>query len=374
MDLKALQSTKNHYNFHANTHIDQEQARAAREQGVALPLKKFHNSIKRTLIRRFAYGADRLLDLACGRGGDLQKWLDAKVKFVKGIDLSPGEIEEAKRRYHELCQKKRRNPIQTFVEFEDTEQLGLGEWQEPEPFDAVTCMFAIHYFFVSEAALKNMLGNVARNLKNGGYFFGTCPDGKGILTLLNQTKQWISGVCTIYARWQGKYECFGSAYSMAIADTVTEGHEVAGVKGKGSFEYLVFRNVLEGVAAQFNLYPVKDYGDPEMASLFSENDKHQLFKHFNPSYPNSDPDLEKASAVNVAFCFQKLEGGPAVEITLPALPPADITVASNGLAVAMVSWAAGPPPGRDIDTTGSSPEQMSPFNKSRRNGGSEGVW
>jgi len=68
---------------------------------------------------------------------------------------------------------------------------------------------------------------------------------------------------------------------------------------------------------------VKDYGDPEMASLFSENDKHQLFKHFNPSYPNSDPDLEKASAVNVAFCFQKLEGGPAVEITLPALPPAD---------------------------------------------------
>ena len=34
-------------------------------------------------------------------------------------------------------------------------------------YDAVTCMFAIHYFFVSEVALKQFLQNVVDNLKAG---------------------------------------------------------------------------------------------------------------------------------------------------------------------------------------------------------------
>lgn len=38
---------------------------------------------------------NRLLDLACGRGGDMWKWLDAGLSYVKGYDLSPGEISEA---------------------------------------------------------------------------------------------------------------------------------------------------------------------------------------------------------------------------------------------------------------------------------------
>jgi hypothetical protein len=36
--------------------------------------------------------------LACGRGGDIWKWIDAGITVVKGIDLSPGEIEEARKR------------------------------------------------------------------------------------------------------------------------------------------------------------------------------------------------------------------------------------------------------------------------------------
>jgi len=48
---------------------------------------------------RFAGGADGLLDLACGRGGDIWKWIDAGIDYVKGVDLSPGEIEEAQKRW-----------------------------------------------------------------------------------------------------------------------------------------------------------------------------------------------------------------------------------------------------------------------------------
>lgn len=49
-------------------------------------------------MSRFAGGAGSLLDFACGRGGDIWKWIDAGILRVKGIDLSPGEIEEARKR------------------------------------------------------------------------------------------------------------------------------------------------------------------------------------------------------------------------------------------------------------------------------------
>lgn len=76
-----------------------------------------------------------MLDLACGRGGDIWKWADAQVcssvklnvlhgvhrhqsmqtvsmmdmqiKYIKGIDLSPNEVQEARRRFQEMKVKRR---------------------------------------------------------------------------------------------------------------------------------------------------------------------------------------------------------------------------------------------------------------------------
>ena len=49
--------------------------------------------------------------------------------------------------------------------------------QEGGQFGAVSCMFALHYFFETEASLHNLLRTVAASLKPGGYFFGVMPDG-----------------------------------------------------------------------------------------------------------------------------------------------------------------------------------------------------
>ena len=68
------------------------QALQKRQKGMAAPLKKLHNRIKRTLLQLFASDADRLLDLACGRGGDLHKWLDCRIKYVRGYDIADGEV------------------------------------------------------------------------------------------------------------------------------------------------------------------------------------------------------------------------------------------------------------------------------------------
>lgn len=55
------------------------------------------------------------------------------------------------------------------ADFEDTPLLGQQEWREAAPYDAITCMFAIHYFFASEKAIKIFLRNVSINLKEGPF-------------------------------------------------------------------------------------------------------------------------------------------------------------------------------------------------------------
>ena len=47
-----------------------------------------------TLVNR----AGSLLDLGCGRGGDLSKWREAEVQRVLGMDLSADQLEDARRR------------------------------------------------------------------------------------------------------------------------------------------------------------------------------------------------------------------------------------------------------------------------------------
>jgi mRNA (guanine-N7-)-methyltransferase len=56
-------------------------------------------------------------------------------------------------------------------------------------FQAVSCQFAIHYFFKDSATLKTFSENVSRSLKPGGKFIGTCMDGGKVRLLLSKIKQ-----------------------------------------------------------------------------------------------------------------------------------------------------------------------------------------
>lgn len=57
-------------------------------------------------------------------------------------------------RLEDARQQRRGQGLQ--CEFVSTPELGLREWREEEQYDVVTCMFAIHYFFVTEQALKQV--------------------------------------------------------------------------------------------------------------------------------------------------------------------------------------------------------------------------
>jgi SAM-dependent methyltransferase len=312
-----------------------------------------------------------LLDLACGRGGDLHKWQAAGVRFVKGVDLSPAEVTEAQRRYGELVRGGRggggssgRVPECEFVQ---SDHLGDAEWRDgvlgggaegddpapahpPQPqrqYDCVTCMFALHYFFEREQSLRRFLDNVALNLKPGGYFVGTCPDGKRVQAALKGATgdRYEAPMLRLARRWgSGKPAAFGSAYTMEILDTVVQGHRGGGEGGgdgegaanadltapppatEGSDEFLVFPGVLEAAAAAAGLKPVAGpYGDPALDALFEAKDAGSAFKHFQPTYPpGTCPSLADASRLNMAFAFRKVDSAEE------AVPPPLVAAGAQG--------------------------------------------
>lgn len=110
------------------------------------------------------------------------------------------------------------------ADFLATQDIGDKVWvDEKAPYDAVTCMFALHYFFRSEKSARNALEMAAKNLRPGGHFFGVLPDGKNVLNAIGedmQPREWRA--VRLAPRWQGVPRPFGSAYTCALTDTVTE--------------------------------------------------------------------------------------------------------------------------------------------------------
>lgn len=85
----SVRDVAEHYSARENQRVD------VRESSPIIHLKKLNNWIKSVLIRRYTQPGDYVLDLACGKGGDLIKWDFAKIGFYLGIDVAKGSIYDA---------------------------------------------------------------------------------------------------------------------------------------------------------------------------------------------------------------------------------------------------------------------------------------
>lgn len=176
-------------------------------------LRKFNNWVKSTLIHRFSPPDSdqapplRVLDLGCGKGGDLGKWQSVPhpLDIYVGIDPAEVSIDQARDRYNEMSRGGRGGrgggggyrggrPQRAFdAEFIVQDAFGQSIGKIPiiqnigfaedggsrwagGGFDVVSMMFCMHYAFESEAKAKGMLANVAGSLKKGGRFLGVIPN------------------------------------------------------------------------------------------------------------------------------------------------------------------------------------------------------
>ena len=189
-------------------------------------LRSYNNWVKSTLIQKFSPGEEgdpgptdtnpgpqygnpgsqhgdpklhdgrpglKVLDIGCGKGGDLQKWDKApqRVELYVGVDPAAVSIEQAEGRYNEMRRRSRRPVFHAEFKVKDCygewlgeipiiREIGISEevpsrWQQGG-FDVVSMMFCLHYAFESEEKARGMLRNVAGALKKGGRLIGVTPD------------------------------------------------------------------------------------------------------------------------------------------------------------------------------------------------------
>jgi mRNA (guanine-N7-)-methyltransferase len=330
VQIAAAQYAANVAEAHYNLHAAGSGKGPKVEKQVTKQLSEFHNKIKRNLIEfnTRAGKAVNHLDIACGRGGDIDKWAQAGLRFVFGVDVSPNEIKYARMRYSNYNQKSG-----TYLDctFEATRDIGMRaiEWGVEFPhigrqFDTVSCMFAAHYFFVSEYALDCFLHNVATALKPGGVFYGAIPLAPRIIEFLGGRGRNNNDVLEIRNYWADKptekTPAIGAKYTFNLKESVTG----AAQEESQSMEYLVDPDVFTKVAARHGLLPMKatdplNYFNTSEAKQkefieanYEEIPGHPEFRYFRPTYEGeSARDLETVSRLNASFVFIRSSLGVA---------------------------------------------------------------
>ncbi|KAE8453206.1 mRNA cap guanine-N7 methyltransferase [Mollisiaceae sp. DMI_Dod_QoI] len=196
-------------------------------------LRSFNNWVKSTIIQKFSPNEDYtpgaqerggmvfaegpsetkgllVLDIGCGKGGDLGKWQQAPqhLDLYVGLDPADVSIDQAKERYRQMSSRGggrggrggrggyNNRPQPRLFQGEFFIQDCFGDTIEKVPlvrdvgfdgsggpsrfggggFDVVSMMFCMHYAFESEDKARRMLKNVAGALKKGGRFIGTIPN------------------------------------------------------------------------------------------------------------------------------------------------------------------------------------------------------
>lgn len=227
--------------------------------------------VKAVLIAEYApKPCARVLDLACGKLGDLRKWVLAGATHYCGVDISGGNVSDGAARFNALAAgggggaRLRAKLVRAdlgAVHLQSSGALAAGE-----AFDAVSVQFALHYFFADEARALRFFRNVADALAPGGVLLGTLPDACQLVRRLRDLDP-APGAPAAFgnALFRAAFTPDAAARQYALGDApygvaydffLVESVEESGGGGGGVREYLVPWELLERIARAAGLEPL----------------------------------------------------------------------------------------------------------------------
>lgn len=218
-------------------------------------MRNFNNWVKSVLIQEYSdklreksYGNPlRVLDICCGKGGDLGKWQKTRVEHVVFADIAEVSVQQCRERYEDRRKRCGRLFTAEFIAADCTKETLRDKYRDPSiKFDLVSCQFGLHYSFESISQAQRMLTNISECLRPGGYFFGTIPDANEIVARHRKSTNGAFGnrIYNIKLLFDPKnegYALFGAKYDFNLEGVVN------------CPEFLVNIDLLKKMALEFGL-------------------------------------------------------------------------------------------------------------------------
>ncbi|XP_070777873.1 mRNA cap guanine-N(7) methyltransferase [Enoplosus armatus] len=232
----------------------QEVGLAARSRSRIFFMRNFNNWLKSVLIGEILEqvrgpGSQKVsvLDLGCGKGGDLLKWKRGGISHLVCADIAGVSVEQCQSRYEDMKKKSHVNEnifSAQFITADCTKEVLSEKLDDPElMFDICSCQFVYHYSFESEQKTDMMLRNACERLKPGGFFIGTTPDAFELVKRVEASDSLSFGSEVFKVSFQSKgfYPLFGCQYHFSLEDVV----DVP--------EFLVYFPLFEHMAKRYNM-------------------------------------------------------------------------------------------------------------------------
>lgn len=170
-------------NAAVTTHYNErrDEGRRGRMDSRIIRMRSFNNWVKSVLINLHTRPSARVLDLCCGKGGDLNKWAKVQISEYVACDTAPVSVQQAAERYNSMDNVTFRPQLLVG----DCFDVRLADYfSDDTVFDVVSCQFAVHYAFENESRVRRMLLNVTERLRPGGFFIGTTTDANVLVKKL----------------------------------------------------------------------------------------------------------------------------------------------------------------------------------------------
>lgn len=274
-------------------------------------LRKFHNFIKSQLIINSCQNvnAKYLLDIACGRGGDLQKWLNNKInlKYILAFDshkesiyssiIKGDNFDGAISRFLNIKKNYKKLPFINFKNFDILDPnilYKLNYTDSNAKYDVISCQFALHYFCKSDTILDNVLFTISSKLKPGGLFIGTATDGDLINNILNYGNVNIPLLSLITKNKNNYLFYINTDKSKKI--TRQNYFELQGV----SSEFFLFKQQLKTLAEKNNLILI------EYKSFYDWYNEYLIFNKTKYQFEKMSTYELLISFLNFSFIFKKI--------------------------------------------------------------------
>ena len=181
--------------------------------------RAFINWIKSNIIYTycdtFSKNKKSVLDIGCGRGGDILKFYHSKIEEYVGVDIHYedlfGSIDSAIVRYNKNINLFPNFPKMIFIQADckllldiENQEKELGNMKmenknlitqvftKNKKFDVINFSFSIHYLFDNKSSVNNLITNIKNYLAKDGYVLCTLFDPTLVLNLLNGQDSFIS--------------------------------------------------------------------------------------------------------------------------------------------------------------------------------------